>query len=113
MREETETPPAQAFIPTSGHRHPRNLAGGHPGGIRLADGTIASVCNVRDPVGAAIIASRAFPVQTEKHWRKLQWTEVREVLRAGFTEWQTLPDGVVTDNELSLGAAPPIPSPAC
>ncbi len=81
-------------------------------GIRLADGTIASVCNVRDPVGAAIIASRAFPVQTEKHWRKLQWTEVREVLRAGFTEWQTLPDGVVTDNELSLGGSPTDPFPS-
>ncbi len=73
---------------------------------------IASVCNVRGPVGAAIIASRAFPVQTEKHWRKLQWTEVREVLRAGFTEWQTLPDGVVTDNELSLGGSPTDPFPS-
>ena len=80
-------------------------------GIRLADGTIASVCNIRDPVGAAIIAGRAFPVQTEKHWRKLQWTEVREVLRAGFTEWQTLPDGVMTDNELSLGGSPTDPFP--
>lgn len=82
-------------------------------GIRLADGTIASICNIRDPVGAAIIASRAFSVQTETHWRKLHWTEVWAVLREGFTEWQTLPDGVVTDNELSLGGSPtdPFPSP--
>ncbi len=41
--------------------------------------------------------------------RKLHWTEVREVLRAGFTEWQTLPDGVVTDNERSLGGSPTDP----
>jgi len=81
-------------------------------GIRLADGTIASICNIRDPVGAAIIASRAFPVQTEKHWRKLRWTEVQQVLREGFAEWQTLPDGVMTDNELTLVGNPTDPFPS-
>ncbi|HHH42052.1 MAG TPA: hypothetical protein ENK56_08630 [Chloroflexi bacterium] len=81
-------------------------------GIRLADGTIPSICNIRDPVGAAIIVSRAFPVQTEKHWRKLRWTEVQQVLREGFTEWQTLPDGVMTDNELTLVGSPTAPFPS-
>jgi len=81
-------------------------------GIRLADGSIASVCNVRDPVGAAMIASRAFAVQTAIHWRKLRWTEARQTLREGFTEWQTLPDGVLTDNELGLVGSPTDPFPS-
>jgi transposase InsO family protein len=80
-------------------------------GIRLHDGEIATVCNIRDPFGAAMIASRAFPVKTELHWRKLEWTEVRGVLRGGFTEWQTLPDSVKTDNELGLAGSPNDPYP--
>jgi len=80
-------------------------------GIRLANGTIATICNIRDPVGAAMIASRAFSVQTERHWRKLEWTEVREVLRHGFTEWHTLPNEVRTDNELGLAGGPNDPFP--
>jgi transposase InsO family protein len=80
-------------------------------GIRLHDGEIATVCNIRDPFGAAMIASRAFPVKTELHWRKLEWTEVRGVLRGGFTEWQTLPDSVQTDNELGLAGGPNDPYP--
>lgn len=81
-------------------------------GIRLEDGTIVSLCNIRDPVGAAMIASRAFAVQTDRHWRKLRWPEVRQVLREGFTEWQTLPDGVLTDNELTLAGNPTDPFPS-
>ena len=59
-----------------------------------------------------MIASRVFLVQTGRHWRKLRWTEVRQVLREGFTEWQTLPDGVVTDNELVLTGSPTDPYPS-
>jgi hypothetical protein len=55
--------------------------------IRLHNEEITTVCNIRDPVGAAMIASRAFAVRTERHWRKLEWTEVRTVLRGAFTEW--------------------------
>lgn len=80
-------------------------------GIVLANGDIATICNIRDPVGAAMIASRAFSVPTEKRWRKLTWTEVREVLRQGFTEWRTLPDEVRTDNELGLAGGPNDPFP--
>ena len=80
-------------------------------GIRLNNGQIATICNIRDPVGAAMIASQAFSVKTEKHWRKLTWTEIRGVLRDAFSEWQTMPDGVKTDNELGLAGGPNDPFP--
>jgi hypothetical protein len=37
---------------------------------------------------------------------------VRQVLRAGFCEWQTLPDSVQTDNEMGLGGNPNDPFPS-
>jgi transposase len=84
----------------------------HQEGQRLLDGSIATVCNIRDPYGAAMIASQAFSVKTEQRWRKLTWEEVRQVLRAGFTEWQTLPDSILTDNEMGLGGNPNDPFPS-
>jgi transposase InsO family protein len=80
-------------------------------GIRLHSSEIATICNVRDPVGAAMIASRAFSVRTKRRWRKLDWTEVRSVLRSAFSEWQTMPDSVLTDNELGLAGGPNDPFP--
>ncbi len=79
--------------------------------ILLQDGEIATVCNIRDPVGAAMIASRAFAVRKGKRWRKLTWIEVRSVLRTAFTEWHTLPDSILTDNELCLAGGPNDPFP--
>jgi transposase-like protein len=79
--------------------------------IRLHDGSIATVCSIRDPVGAAMIASRAFATQTARHWRKLDWTEDREVVRTGAAEWHTLPEGLLTDNELGLAGGPNDPFP--
>ena len=84
----------------------------HQEGHRLADGSIATVCNIRDPYGAAMIASQAFEVKTKQRWRKLTWTEVRQVLRHGFVEWQTLPDSIQTDNEMGLGGNPNDPFPS-
>lgn len=84
----------------------------HQEGHRLADGGIATVCSVRDPYGAAMIASQAFSVKTPQRWRKLTWEEVRQVLRAGFAEWHTLPDSVLTDNEMGLGGNPTDPFPS-
>lgn len=84
----------------------------HQEGHRLADGSIATVCNIRDPYGAVMIASQAFEVKTEQRWRKLTWEEVRQVLRAGFGEWHTLPDIVQTDNEMGLGGNPNDPFPS-
>ena len=84
----------------------------HQEGHRLADGSIATVCNIRDPYGAAMIASQAFSVKTERRWRKITWEEVREVLRMGFAEWQTLPDSVLTDSEMGMGGNPTDPFPS-
>lgn len=80
--------------------------------IELADGEVAVICNIRDPFGAAMIGSRAFAAKTAKHWRKLKWTEIRQMLREAFTEWQTLPDSFLTDNELSLAGTPHDPFPS-
>jgi len=84
----------------------------HQEGLPLKDGCKATLCNVRDPVGAAIIASQAFEVSTAKRWRKLTWEQVRQVLRQAFCEWQTMPDCVHTDNEMSLGGNPNDPFPS-
>ena len=99
-------------------QHPPHATGVHEiwqldsqEGIWLRSGEVATICNARDPVGAAMITSRAFSVKTERHWRKLEWTEVRSVLREGFTEWHTLPDAVLTDNELGLAGGPHDPFP--
>jgi len=75
-------------------------------GIRLTNQEVATICNIRDPVSGAVIASRAFAVGTKRRWRKLEWTEVREVVRSAFAEWQTLPDELQTDNELGLAGTP-------
>jgi transposase InsO family protein len=79
--------------------------------IGLGNGEIATICNIHDPFSGAMIASRAFSVKTHRGWRKLDWTEIRQVLRAAFEEWGTLPDGVQTDNELALAGAPQEPYP--
>lgn len=84
----------------------------HQEGHDLGDGSVATVCNVRDPYGAAMIASQAFSVKTKLRWRKLTWEEVRQVLRTGFNEWQTLPDSILTDNEMGLGGNPNDPFPS-
>lgn len=70
---------------------------------RLGDGQIATVCSIREPVAAAVVASQAFAVQTKVHWRKLTITELRSVFRQGFTRWSTMPDAIQTDNETRLG----------
>jgi transposase len=80
--------------------------------VELADGEIAVICSIRDPFGAAMVASRAFAARTAKHWRKLDWTEIRQTLRDGFIEWQTLPDEVRTDNELNIAGSPRDPFPS-
>jgi hypothetical protein len=69
-------------------------------GIELGNGETAIVTNIRDPVGAAPIASLAFSGKVTTRSRKLTFPEYRQVLRAGFAEFRTLPDRVSTDNEL-------------
>lgn len=74
--------------------------------LALQNGEVATICNLRDPFGAAMLASQVFSVKTERRWRKLHWTEIRQVLRLAFAEWQTLPDSLLSDNELGLAGAP-------
>jgi hypothetical protein len=69
--------------------------------ILLTNGELVTLCSIRDPYGAAMIASQAFGVGTSRKYRKLEWTEIRSTLRTGFTEWHTLPDIVQTDNEMT------------
>lgn len=80
--------------------------------ILLADGHRASICTIRDPVGAAIIASQALDVTGGPRGRRWTWQEVRAVLRSAFTRWGTLPDSVQTDNEVNLGGQPTDPLPS-
>jgi transposase-like protein len=80
--------------------------------IALADEHRASIATIRDPVGAAIVASRAFDVTAGSRGRRLSWQEVRQVLRSAFAQWQTLPDSLQTDNEVCLGGQPSDPLPS-
>jgi len=80
--------------------------------ILLADGQRASICTIRDPLGAAILASRVLNVTGGERGRRWSWEEARDLLRATFTRWETLPDALQTDNEACLGgqATDPLPS---
>jgi transposase InsO family protein len=80
--------------------------------IPLADEHRASICSIRDPVGAVIVSSRAFDVTGGARGRRLSWQEVRAVLRSAFAHWQTLPDSIQTDNEVCLGGQPADPLPS-
>ncbi|HET9326343.1 MAG TPA: helix-turn-helix domain-containing protein [Candidatus Eisenbacteria bacterium] len=78
----------------------------------LADDHRASICTLRDPVGAAILASQAFDITGGERGRRLRWEEVRGVIRTAFARWATLPDALQTDNEVCLGGQPSDPLPS-
>jgi transposase-like protein len=80
--------------------------------IPLADDQRASICTIRDPFGAAILASQAFDVTGGDRRRRLTWEEVRSVIRRAFARWETLPDTIQTDNEACLGGQPTDPAPS-
>lgn len=67
--------------------------------VQLHDGDIATIASIRDPAGAAMVASVAYSTKTARRWRKLTIEELRHLFRVAFSEWGTLPDRVVTDNE--------------
>lgn len=73
--------------------------------IRVGDTDVATILNIRDPVGALMIASRAFVVTTEKRYRKLTLEEVQDTLRQAFTEWG-MPLEIQTDREQVYIGAP-------
>ena len=108
-----------AFLAQSGPHHPRHPSAVHEcwqldtkEGIHLTDGTVASVCTIRDVVGAAILTSRAFDVSSPGRYRKLTWLEIRSVIRSACSEWETLPDVLQTDNEVCLAGQPSDPMPS-
>jgi hypothetical protein len=74
-------------------------------GIKLHDEEVVTMCNVRDEVSGALIASQTVTVTTPRRWRKLKLEEVQAILRTAFSEWQTLPDALLTDNELGLAGS--------
>ncbi|HJZ45958.1 MAG TPA: helix-turn-helix domain-containing protein [Roseiflexaceae bacterium] len=80
--------------------------------IELADDHRASICSLRDPVGAAILSSQAFDLTSGTRARRLSWQQVRGVIRSTFARWETLPDLIQTDNEVCLGGQPSDPAPS-
>lgn len=65
---------------------------------------VATILLVRDPVGALLIASRAFRTTTAKGWRKLTRYEVQDTLRRAFREWGC-PLQIQTDREAVFAGA--------
>lgn len=80
--------------------------------IELADDHRATICSIRDPVGAAILATQAFDVTGTGRGRRLRWQEVREVIRSAFERFETLPEAIQTDNEVCLAGQPSDPLPS-
>ena len=70
--------------------------------VRLQDGDLAAICDLRDVYGAAILASVAISIKKGNSFRRLTWLELQEILRQGFMEVGTLPDSLLTDNQLVL-----------
>jgi hypothetical protein len=70
--------------------------------IRLQDGTIATVLDVREPVACIWLGLFAHATQTKKGWRKLTLQETQNDLRQAFTRYG-LPRGVQTDREHLYG----------
>lgn len=67
--------------------------------IKLGDGEIASLLEIRDPVSALMIASQAFlTTHTPGTYRKIALEEVRSTLRQAFSEWGR-PAEIQTDHE--------------
>jgi transposase InsO family protein len=80
--------------------------------IPLVDDRQATICTIRDPVSAVILAAQAFDVTSGQRGRKLTWQEVRLVIRTACGRWGTLPDAIQTDNEVCLGGQPSDPLPS-
>lgn len=73
--------------------------------VRLADGTIATVLEIREPVACLCLGAIAHATQTANAWRKLTLGEVQADLRWVFTEFG-LPLGLQTDREKVYGRPP-------
>jgi transposase-like protein len=79
--------------------------------IRLTNGELVTILNVRDEYSAVIIASRAFVTTTPRGWRKLTLGEVQFTLRQAFAEWGR-PYELQTDHEVVYTGSPAADFPA-
>lgn len=79
--------------------------------VPVGDGDVVTILEVRDPVGALMIADEAFVTTTAKAWRKLTLQEVQNSLRQGFEEWG-FPLEIQTDREQVYIGAPLAPFPS-
>jgi len=70
--------------------------------LRLQDGTIATVFDVREPVACVWLGLFAHATQTKKAWRKLTLAETQNDLRQVFVLYG-LPRGIQTDREHLYG----------
>jgi transposase InsO family protein len=86
-------------LPTSLHVHQRWEVDAVEK-IVLRAGQFASVLEIREPVGALMILSRAFAttIIAGRTWRKLTLEELRQAMRLAFSVWGR-PQEIQTDNE--------------
>jgi transposase InsO family protein len=74
--------------------------------VRLDDGELASILEIRDPFSAVMIAAQAFlTTSTPNTCRKLVLDEIRATLRCAFSTWGK-PVQIQTDHEDVYAGAP-------
>jgi hypothetical protein len=73
--------------------------------IRLQDGALATVLDVREPYACCFLGAFVHMVQTQRSWRKLSLREIQTDLRCVFTEYG-LPCAIQTDRESVYGRPP-------
>lgn len=96
--------PRPAAPPAARHVHQLWQVDGKES-VRLTDGTIATVFEVREPVACVCLGAIAHAVQTAEAWRKLTLRETQADLRQVFTAFG-LPAGIQTDREKVYGRPP-------
>lgn len=79
--------------------------------VPVGEDDVATLLNMRDPLGALMIASQAFVTTTEKGWRKLELAEVQATCRQAFAQWG-LPLELQTDREVVYVGPPAVDFPS-
>ncbi len=79
--------------------------------VPIGERDLATILDIRDPVGALMIAAQAILTTTAKGWRKVSLREVQATLRAAFTEWG-LPLEIQTDHEVVYTGSPTVDFPS-
>lgn len=73
--------------------------------VSVGEKEVATLLEIRDPVGALMIAGQAVVTTTAKGWRKLTLAEIQDVLRHAFTDWGC-PLEIQTDHEVVYTGSP-------